>query len=1101
VAAELAFCTSCGARVLGADDDSADERKRVTVFFADMVGFTGRAERLDPEEVRALLRPFHRRLRHELERFGGTVEKFIGDAVMAVFGAPAAHEDDPERAVRAAFAVRRAVAGLNARDPSLDLHVRIGVNTGEAVVTPGALAAAGESVVSGDVVNTAARLQTAAPVDGILVGDATRRATHRRISYRRVDPVHAKGKSTPVVAWEAVEPRGRYGLEVAQPGPAPLVGRERELAGLREALDRVRERRSPEIVSIVGAPGIGKSRLVFELFQAADASSRFQIWRQGRCLPYGGGPLGALAEIVRAHAGIVATDDADVRRDAVHAAVHDLLGDGAEAAWVEGHLRALAGAEGELPLPGDHRAEAFAAWRTFFEALAARHPAVLVFEDLHWADPPLLDFLASLLEWSTESPLLLLATARPEFLERHRGWPAAARSTAMRLPPLSDEQTATLVRALLDGARVPAGLEAALLGGAGGNALYAEEYVRMLRDRDVLRREDGTWRIAPGAELPAPESVQSIIAARIDALPADEKSVIQDAAVVGKVFTIGAVKAIGDRSRWTVAEALNRLAQKELIRREPHSAVAGEAAYAFRHALVPTVAYSQIPHARRAGKHRRAAEWIESIVADHVDQLADALAHHHRQAVDYTRAAGGRIEGLAAQAHEALRAAGDRAATLNAFAAAATLYGSALELADEERRPALLLARARARFRVDGGDPDELERARAALAGEPEAAAEAAVMLGELLWTRGRRDEAFARFADARALVDGRPPSRSTVHVLANVSRFLTMADAHEDAVALGRRALADAGRLGLDDLCAHALTTIGAARVASGDAGGVGDLERSVEIARAIGSAETVRASMNLASTMANLGDLAGAFGVYADGRAEATRFGDTARLRWFEAEQLYEWYWTGAWDEALGRADAFVGEFDGGDRTIAGFDGRLVRARIALARGDVAPALADAQSMVEFADEARAGQLLHPALALLARALADAGRRDDAAAAVERLIAAWRDGGRPLVTFWASDLAMAAERIDGAGSLASLAGGGPPAVRWLEAAEAYACREFAVAAARYAAIGARPEAALSTVRADAAGERTDRVTLAEARAFLAGVRASEPTERAVAD
>jgi class 3 adenylate cyclase len=281
------FCNACAAPLAAEHATAREERKVVTVFFADLVGFTGRAEQLDPEDVRAMLSPYYGRLRSEIERFGGTVEKFIGDAVMAVFGAPVAHEDDPELAVRASLAVREAIVELNEADPALDLHVRIAVNTGEAVVALGARPSEGEGMVAGDVVNTAARLQAAAPVDGILVGETTYRATERAIEYGEAEAVGAKGKSEPIPVWEALAARARYGVDVQQSGGAALVGRREELDMLSNALGRARRERTPQLLTLVGVPGIGKSRLVWELAQAVDADPDLIVWRQGRSLPYG----------------------------------------------------------------------------------------------------------------------------------------------------------------------------------------------------------------------------------------------------------------------------------------------------------------------------------------------------------------------------------------------------------------------------------------------------------------------------------------------------------------------------------------------------------------------------------------------------------------------------------------------------------------------------------------------------------------------------------------------------------------------------------------------------------------------------------------------
>jgi class 3 adenylate cyclase len=394
------FCGGCGAALTIAS--VSEERKVVTVLFADLVGFTSRSERMDVEDVRGTLAPYHALLREQLEHYGGTVEKFIGDAVMALFGAPVAHEDDPERAVRAALSIRAAIDRLNDEEPELDLHVRVGVNTGEALVVLGADAARGEGMASGDVVNTAARLQTAAPVDGILVGETTYRATDRAITYRSAEPVVAKGKSQPLAVWEAVEARARLGVDVVQRPTTPLVGRGEEVDLLLDALRRCRSERAVQLVTLVGVPGIGKSRLVWELMQAVERDPDFITWRQGRSLPYGDGvTYWALGEMVKAQAGILDSDTAHEAEGKLHATVADLIHDPVEAAWVEEHVRALAGLEAVAGSGGNRHSEAAAAWRRFLEALADRHPLVLVFEDLHWADDALLDFIDHLADWSS----------------------------------------------------------------------------------------------------------------------------------------------------------------------------------------------------------------------------------------------------------------------------------------------------------------------------------------------------------------------------------------------------------------------------------------------------------------------------------------------------------------------------------------------------------------------------------------------------------------------------------------------------------------------------------------------------------------------------
>ena len=392
------------------------ERKVVTVLFCDLVGFTARAERLDPEDVQAILAPYHARLRHELERHGGTVEKFIGDAVMALFGAPISREDDPERAIR---------AGLAIRDYAIEdgIELRIGITTGEALISLDASAAEGEGMASGDVVNTAARLQASAPINGILTDEPTYRSTRTVVDFRSRDDLRAKGKSEPVPVWEVVDARSRFGSDVTHDARIRLVGREIELGLLRDAFGRARDERIPQLVTIVGVPGIGKSRLVHEMSRIVDAEKDMIRWRQGRSVSYGdGAAFWALAEIVKAQAGILEQDDAAAAGDRLRETIGSAIEDPVQARWVESHLRPLIGLETDEGFGGDRRGEAFAAWRRALEAFAEDRPLVLVFEDLHWADDALLDFLDELVGWLTDVPLLVIGTARPELLERRPGW-------------------------------------------------------------------------------------------------------------------------------------------------------------------------------------------------------------------------------------------------------------------------------------------------------------------------------------------------------------------------------------------------------------------------------------------------------------------------------------------------------------------------------------------------------------------------------------------------------------------------------------------------------------------------------------------------------
>jgi class 3 adenylate cyclase/tetratricopeptide (TPR) repeat protein len=1058
------FCNACAAALTAEEPASREERKVVTVFFADLVGFTGRAEQLDPEDVRAMLSPYYGRLRSEIERFGGTVEKFIGDAVMAVFGAPVAHEDDPERAVRAALAVRDAITELNEGDPSLDLHVRIAVNTGEAVVALGARPSEGEGMVAGDVVNTAARLQAAAPVDGILVGETTYRATERVIEYAEGEPVRAKGKSQPIPVWEASAARARYGVDVQQRGGAPLVGRREELDLLSDALGRVQRERTPQLLTLVGVPGIGKSRLVWELAQAVDADPDVVVlWRQGRSLPYGDGvAYWAVAEMVKAQAAILETDSAESAETKLVETVADLVPDPAEARWVESHLRPLVGLTAEGDLGGDRRDEAYAAWRRFFEALAEQRPLVLVFEDLHWADNHLLDFVDYLVEWATDSPLLVLGTARPELLERRAGWGGGKPNAAtVSLSPLSEEEIAHLLASLLEQAVMPAEMQAPILARSGGNPLYAEEYARMVSERGVT----------PTDESPLPETVQGIIAARLDALSAADKTLLQNAAVVGKVFWSGALAAMDGLQRWTVEESLHRLERKEFVRRERRSSVATETEYAFRHVLVRDVAYGQIPRGLRAEKHGLAAEWIEALGADREDR-AEMLAHHYLRALEFARAAGQEVESIAERARVALREAGDRAYVLNAFGAAAGFYEGAVALwaPDQPRRGHLLLRYGRSlhlsQSTTDATGP--LEEARDLLlgSGEPEVASEAEVTLGEVHVFKGERDLAARHLGQAAALIDDAQPSRSKAFVLGELARFAMLGDDDVKAVELAREALAMAEQFGTDETRAKALNIMGVSAVKLGDRRGLADIERCLEITAGTGSPERIRGFINLASTLGELGELRRSIELHEEGMREAERIATPEQVRWLRAECLWDEFLIGRWNEATAHADVFLAEVEAGNPHYMEAPVREARAMIRLAAGDGTGALDDTERVLRLTRAAEDPQIVFPGLAYRSRVLLATGHRAEAAPLVDELLERLRSSRSSFVSFWAMPLAVVLTGLGRPDELEAVAQNAIMSNRWLDAARAYAAGAFAEAAEILAAMGAIPDEAFVRVR-----------------------------------
>jgi class 3 adenylate cyclase len=940
---------------------SRRERKVVTVLFCDLVGFTSRAESLDPEDVEALLGPYHARVRAELERHGGTVEKFIGDAVMALFGAPVAHEDDPERAVRAALAIREFAVEEG-------LELRIGITTGEALVRLDAQPESGEGMASGDVVNTAARLQTAAPVNGILVSDATRRATRDAVEYDAAPAVEAKGKSEPVAAWSATAARSRFGVDVTHHARAELVGRERELTILRDAFERALHERVPQLVTLVGVPGIGKSRLVYELSRIVDADPELITWRQGRCLAYGDGvAFWALAEMVKAQAGI---DERDSESDAaakIRAAVDSALAGDGDARWVESHLRPLIGVETESGLGGDRRGEAFAAWRRFLEALADQRPLVLVFEDLHWADEGLLDFVDELVDWLRDVPLLVVASARPELLERRPGWGGGKlNASTIGLAPLSSDQTSLLIARILERAVLPAETQVVLLARAEGNPLYAEQFAELYLER------------GSASELPLPETLQGIVAARLDGLTTDEKAVLQDAAVIGKVFWTGALAIGAEQS----SPLLHSLERKGFLTRQRRSSLEGESEWAFSHMLLRDVAYSQIPRAERADKHRAAAEWIESL--GRPEDYAELLAHHWRSALELAEASGKDTAALVAPARHALREAGARAFSVNAYAGAAAYYRDALALWPEgdAERPQLLFRNAEALYLADDEHAVEgLETARDALleTGDDQAAAEAEILLARVWWQRGQRDRCFAH-EDRAAELAGSEDSPATARVLAYIARTRTIAGEPREGLLLAEQAFALADALGIDDVRAHALATMGSAKGYLGDPEGLTDLERALEIAIAARLPQVGTILNNLAVEAFFRLDLRRAVELFEEGERQAERFGDVSGARWLRAQRINAAFWFGRWDDALERADAFIAECEAGSPHYMENLLREDRASIHEARGDIEAALGDYRQALAMAREAGDPQEVLPRLSTIILAFEENGLADEA-------------------------------------------------------------------------------------------------------------------------
>jgi class 3 adenylate cyclase/tetratricopeptide (TPR) repeat protein len=805
--------------------DRREERKVVSVLVCDLVGFTAASGRVDPEDVRARRRPYHHQLRQVIEGHGGTVENFAGEAVMAVFGAPLAHEDDAERAVRAGLRILEALEDLNHADERLQLQVRVGINTGEAVVVVGAQPEHGESLITGDVVNTAYRLQGVAPVNGVAVSEVTYRQTERLFDFVRLEPARVQGEAEPLAVWQPLAARARIGADVIRSHSTPLVGRELERSLLIAAFERVAKQRVCQLVTLVGEPGVGKTRLCTELLQYVEGWPGLVRWRQGRSLPYGEGiAFWALGEIVKAHCGILESDSPDMAGAKLDDAIPR---DEPDRAWLQARLAPLVGAGGEPAA----QEESFTAWRRFLEGLAAQDTAVLVFEDLHWADDSMLAFLEHLADWSEGVPLLLLCTTRPELFEQHPTWAAGLRNAqTINLAPLSDEETATLLALLLQRAVLPAGAQQALLERAGGNPLYAEEFVSLLGDRNLLA--------GPLEQVPIPDSLQALIAARLDTLSAERKSLLQDAAVVGKVFWAGALSAMGNRDLRDVQQALHDLARKELVRPARISSMQGEREYGFWHVLVRDVCYAQIPRTSRAARHRSAAAWIEERAGERVDDLADVLAHHYLQSLQLSRASGQEhdIPELESAARRNLRLAGERALPIDVDSAEVS-FARALELAPAGHpERAELLERWAQAARQQG----RLTEATAALdealglyrePGATVSAARALVSIANVLVLAGDPRREKAAIAEALAILDAEEPGPELVMAYAQLAGAHARGAAFTEAIAAAERALQLAVELGLPEP-ADALGQRGAARAYLGNQQGLDDMRRALALA-----------------------------------------------------------------------------------------------------------------------------------------------------------------------------------------------------------------------------------------------------------------------------
>lgn len=793
---------------------STETRKVISVLFADLVGFTEATEHSDPEDVRARLTAYHGRFREDIERHGGRVEKLLGDGVFAVFGAPHAHEDDPERAVRSALRAQQSVDELNEQQPELALSVRIAVTTGEAIVQLDHSNVDREGIV-GDVVNTASRLQGVAPPGGVVVDERTYSATKAIIDYDSLDPVSVKGKANPIPIWLATAAKARLGVALEDRMTTSFIGRSHELSLLVDAFDRTVSEQRAQVATISGEPGVGKSRLVAELGRVLDARPDVVVWRQGRCLPYGEGiAYNALSEVVKAQAGILQAESPSVARSKLHDAVEHVVG-GDEAAWVCRTLEALIGLEEEdVSLQPE---EAAAGWRRFVGALADADPLVLVIEDLHWADDGLLEFLNELPNWGFDIPLLLVCTSRPEIYSERPEWGTTTRNAIdVGLTPLGEDDIAGLLDELVDTAGLSPEDHSELVARCGGNPLYAIEYASLVHEG--------------GGDLAPPDSVQALIAARLDLLDVDTRLFLQAASIVGRVFWSQSLMYMLSYDADATDSAIRELRSRELAWPVRMSSMNGQTEFMFRHVLVRDVAYGQIPRADRARLHENVARWMEALSVENLAETAVQLAHHYSTAHNLRRQLGEERQDLAEQAFRFTVLAAEQSANLDAQAALQLYEQAASTAPDKRSRAETLVALSFTQHDAAGSLESSIESGTEAARlfkelGDAENQALALAQRSRSHWLNNDGTRANTDRDDALELIEGLPPSRVVAQALRMVATGRAIEGSNpEGAIELAMRSLEMARQVGSPSEEALAL------RVA-GDSISLADVERARQL------------------------------------------------------------------------------------------------------------------------------------------------------------------------------------------------------------------------------------------------------------------------------
>ena len=815
-----AFCDECGSPVGGAAPAvprpqtpepavvPSDERRWVSVLFVDLVGFTTLSEGRDAEAVRDLLSLYFEAAQRLVALYGGTIEKFIGDAVMAVWGTPVAQEDDAERAVRTALDLVAAVTQIGTENGLPDLRARAGVLTGEAAVTLGAEA---QGMVIGDMVNTASRIQSAAQPGTVFVGDSTRRATEAAVVYEDAGSQEMKGKAQPVRVWRAERVvAGRGGRQKSTGLEAPFVGRDRELRMMKELLHASAEDGRAHLVSITGIAGIGKSRLAWEFEKYVDGLAQTYRWHRGRCLAYGEGvTYWALAEMVRMRAEIIEGESPPQALAKLRAVIEEFVSSAEEREWIEPRLAHLLGLEDRTARAAE---DLFSAWRLFFERISDEAPVIMVFEDMQWADESLVDFVDYLMNWSKDRPIFVVAHARPEFIERHPGWAAGRRGvTALYLEPLAQEAMEQLLAGLVPG--LPATLRGKILDRAAGIPLYAVETVRMLLDRGLLCEEGNAYEPTERIDdLEVPHTLQALIAARLDGLEPAERKLIQDAAVVGKTFTKASLVAITNLADAEIERLLGSLLRKELItiQADPRSPERGQ--YGFLQDLVRRVAFDTLSRKDRKARHLAAAAYLESEWGPEEEEVVEVVASHYLEAYQAAPDASDAAE-IKGKALDALVNAGRRAASLAAGGEARRYYERAIELADDPIRRAELHERAGLMARVALKFDLAETHLGAAIklfeaAGKRRPAARASAALGHVVRLQGRGQEALDIMRPALDVLGTEEPDEDLALVSVRLGGLMATLGGYSEAIAHIERALTIAEQLLLPEIFAEALNS-----------------------------------------------------------------------------------------------------------------------------------------------------------------------------------------------------------------------------------------------------------------------------------------------------